>query len=59
MQMRLDLIEEYFHLYRVRNAQSNLKFRQNYERMSEMWLQFTDHEREAINIMMKQVGAPF
>jgi len=57
--MRLDLIEEYFNLYRSRNAKSNIKFRENYVKMSEMWLSFTDKERIAVNTMIKQVNLPF
>ena len=47
--MRKHLIDEYFALYKDRNAESNIKFRENYTRMSELWIQFTDVERKAVN----------
>ena len=57
--MRMNLIEEYYTLYKERNAKSNIKFRENYVKMSEMWLEFSDKERTAVNIMMKQTDLPF
>jgi len=55
----MDLIEEYYSLYKVRNAKSNTKFRENYEKMSEMWLDFNDKERIAVNRLITQSNLPF
>ena len=55
----MDLIEEYYSLYKVRNAKSNAKFRENYEKMSEMWLDFNDKERIAVNRLITQSNLPF
>ena len=57
--MRKHLIDEYFALYNVRNAESNVKFRENYTRMSELWIQFTDAERRAVNVRMTHQIMPF
>lgn len=57
--MRKDLIDEYFRLYKERNAQSNLKFRENYTRMSELWMDFSDEERRAVNRRMTIDIMPF
>ena len=47
---RMDLIDEYYDLYRRRNLCRHTKdFRDNYEKISEMWLNFSDEERIAIN----------
>lgn len=45
--MRTELINEYFYIYEVRN---NLeRFKSNYNRMSELWLSFSDEERNEVN----------
>ena len=49
-QLRMDLIDEYYDLYRRRNLCRHSKnFKDNYEKISEMWLNFSDEERIAIN----------
>lgn len=57
--LRMDLIDEYFELYEKRNAESNRKFRENYTRMSELWMDFNDKERRAVNVRMTQMIMPF
>ncbi len=49
-QLRMDLIDEYYQLYRERNkCRHNKDFRDNYEKISKMWLDFSEEERIAIN----------
>ena len=49
-QIRMDLIDEYYKLYRERNLCRHTKdFRDNYETISELWVNFSDEERTAIN----------
>ena len=49
-QLRMDLIDEYYDLYRRRNlCRHNKDFRDNYTKISELWVGFTDEERIAIN----------
>lgn len=45
--MRRELLDEYMNIYNSRTQ--TRKFRQNYVRMSELWMEFTDEERAAIN----------
>ena len=56
--LRMDLIDQYYDLYCVRNLSggNNAKFRQNYERLSLMWLELTDEERTAVNIRFVQTN---
>ena len=56
-QIRMDLIEEYYQLYRKRNlaaGRSNSRFRAQYEELSVMWMELSDEERTAVNIRFKQ-----
>ena len=57
--LRMDLIDEYFELYEKRNAETNRKFKENYTRMSELWMDFNDKERKAVNIRLTQLIMPF
>ena len=57
--LRMDLIDEYFELYEKRNTETNRKFRENYTRMSELWMDFNDKERKAVNIRLTQMIMPF
>lgn len=47
MTIRENLITEYFNIYNIRNQKES--FTKNYHRMSELWLNFSDEERELIN----------
>lgn len=47
MTIRENLITEYFNIYNIRNRKES--FTKNYNRMSELWLEFTDDERELVN----------
>ena len=55
-QLRMDLIGEYYSLYRRRNlSRGHVKqFREKYIELSELWLELTDNERTAINIRFTQ-----
>lgn len=55
-QLRMDLIDQYYDLYRARNLSSgnNSQFRKNYERLSMMWLELTDEERTAVSTRFRQ-----
>ena len=49
-QLRMDLLDEYYSLYQRRNlCRHNKDYRDNYEKISELWLSFSDEERIAIN----------
>lgn len=51
-QIRMDLIEDYYQLYRQRNLSrgvNNFQFRKQYEQLSLMWMELTDEERIAVN----------
>lgn len=54
--LRMDLIEEYYQLYRQRNLSkgNNSQFRKNYEELSRMWLELTNEERIAVNTRFVQ-----
>ena len=47
MTIREDLITEYFNIYNIRNQKES--FTKNYQRMSELWLDFSDEERALVN----------
>lgn len=47
--MRTQLIEEYCNIYSTRNNSTGLTFRKNYTRLSEIWLELTEDERNKIN----------
>ena len=56
-QLRMDLIEDYYQLYRQRNLArgvNNVQFRKQYEQLSLMWLELTDEERIAVNTRFSQ-----
>lgn len=56
-QLRMDLIEDYYQLYRQRNLArgvNNAQFRKQYEQLSLMWLELTDEERIAVNTRFSQ-----
>ena len=49
-QLRMDLIDEYYKLYRERTLCRHTKdFRDNYAKISELWVDFSEEERIAIN----------
>ena len=49
-QLRMDLIDEYYDLYRSRTLCRHTKdFRDNYAKINDLWVGFTDEERIAIN----------
>lgn len=49
-QLRMDLIDEYYNLYRSRTLCRHTKdFRDNYAKISELWVNFSEEERIAIN----------
>ena len=49
-QLRMDLIDEYYDLHRSRTLCRHTKdFRDNYEKISDLWAGFSDEERIAIN----------
>jgi hypothetical protein len=55
-QLRMDLIEHYYKLYKERNlSRGHVKqFREKYIELSELWLELTDNERTAVNIRFIQ-----
>ena len=57
-QLRMDLLDEYCALYKERNKQSPKAFRDTYTKLSEIWLDLSDHERTAVNIRIFQNGNP-
>ena len=49
-QLRMDLIDEYYDLYRSRTLCRHTKdFKDNYDKISEMWVDFSHEEQTAIN----------
>ena len=53
--LRMDLIEQYYSLYRTRNiSRGGADFRKAYVEISELWLELTDEERKAVNIRFIQ-----
>ena len=53
--LRMDLIDEYYHLYRARNARVHgASFRQTYVHISELWDDFSPEEQHAVNIRFIQ-----
>ena len=53
--LRMDLIEQYYSLYRNRNiSRGGTNFRKAYVEISELWLELTDEERKAVNIRFIQ-----
>ena len=49
-QIRMDLIDEYYNLYRSKTLCRHTKdFRDNYEKISDLWGGFSKEERIAIN----------
>jgi len=52
----MDLIDQYYTLYRTRNLSRNhsTQFREKYMELSELWLELTDNERTAVNIRFIQ-----
>jgi len=51
----MDLIEQYYSLYRTRNiSRGGADFRKAYTQISELWLELTDEERKAVNIRFIQ-----
>ena len=54
-QLRMDLIDEYYRLYRARNARIHgASFRKTYGHLVELWEDFTPEEKQAINIRFLQ-----
>ena len=54
-QLRMDLIDEYYRLYRARNARIHgASFRQTYVHISERWDDFSPEEKQAVNIRFLQ-----
>lgn len=54
--IRMDLIEDYYTLYKKRNLSrgNNFQFRKQYEELSLMWMELTDEERTAVTRMFQQ-----
>lgn len=54
-QLRMDLIDEYYRLYRARNAHLHgASFKDTYVHISELWDNFSPEEKAAVNIRFIQ-----
>lgn len=53
--MRMDLIDKYYNLYKVRRlSRGGKNFRTNYEDLSELWNSLTREEQIAVNTRFSQ-----
>ena len=52
--VRMDLLKEYCALYKERNTTNNKVFRDNYTRLSEIWMELNPAERKALNTRLFQ-----